>query len=154
LGLPGIAIDVPALIGLALRATNEYATYYGYDVGLEEERSIVMQVLTLGSMSTTAPKSALFASLARASSMLAKKAAWAELERIAAIEAMRKLAEQLGIRLTKAKLADAIPLVGGAIGGPFNAWFLAGVTKSASMIYRERFLREQYDLWTESTPNS
>jgi hypothetical protein len=52
----------------------------------------------------------------------------------------------LGVRLTKRKLAQAVPLAGVVIGAGLNARMLARVADEANYLYRERFLREKYDL--------
>jgi len=123
LGAAGIAFDIPALVSLALRAVNEYATYYGFDVSLQHEQAYAMVILSAASSPTVA----------------AKQITMAELTKLSVL-----IAQALGIRLTKAKLAQIVPLVGAAVGGGFNAWYLARVTETAYHLYRERFLIEKY----------
>lgn len=144
LGLPGMAVDIPALIGLALRAVNEYATYYGYDVSLESERYVALTILAVSTGGDSAAKQVAMSEVAKATVMAAKKKTWDELQRVAIVRFIQKVAEQLGIRLTKAKLAQVLPVVGGAVGGGFNAWYISKVCFAARMVYRERFLRETY----------
>jgi hypothetical protein len=66
------------------------------------------------------------------------------MQRLLTVQIVKKIAEALGIRLTKAKLAQVLPVIGAVVGGGFNAWFLAEVTETASYVYRERFLMEKY----------
>jgi len=143
-GLPGMAVDIPALVALALRAVNEYATYYGYDVSLASERYVAMTVLAVVTGGDTVAKQAAMTEVAKATVMAAQKKSWDELQRVAVVRLIQKLAEQLGIRLTKAKLAQALPVFGGLVGGGFNAWYVSKVCFAARMVYRERFLRERY----------
>ncbi len=143
-GLPGMAVDIPALVALALRAVNEYATYYGYDVSLESERYVAMTVLAVATGGDTVAKQAAVTEVAKATVMAAQKKSWDELQRVAVVRLIQKLAEQLGIRLTKAKLAQALPVFGGLVDGGFNAWYVSKVCFAARMVYRERFLRERY----------
>jgi hypothetical protein len=61
--------------------------------------------------------------VAKATVMAAQKKSWDELQRVAVVRLIQKLAEQLGIRLTKAKLAQALPVFGGLVGGaPIGRW--------------------------------
>ncbi len=143
-GAAGLAVDIPAFLGLALRAVSEYATYYGFDVGIEGERIFAMKILTLASSPTVAAKQAALAQLTKVSVMVAKKKTWKELEKFVSVKAVKKIAEMLGIRLTKAKLAQVVPVIGAGVGGGYNAWYMAAVTKSAHLMYRERFLIERY----------
>ncbi len=144
--LGGLAIlgDIPLLAGLALRAVNEFAAYYGFDTSLQSERMFALNVLTAASSPTVAAKQVTLAELSHASVLLGRRAAWGELERGASVTAFRASAEALGVRLTKSKLAQLIPVAGAVVGAGFNAWYLSEVTNTAYMLYRERFLRERY----------
>ncbi|HEX8700728.1 MAG TPA: EcsC family protein [Myxococcaceae bacterium] len=144
--LGGLAIlgDIPLLAGLALRAVNEFAAYYGFDTSLQSERMFALSVLTAASSPTVAAKQVTLAELSRASVLLGQRAAWGELERGASVNAFKASAEALGMRLTKRKLAQLIPVAGAVVGAGFNAWYLNEVTHTAYMLYRERFLRERY----------
>ena len=44
-GLPGLTVDIPAIIILAIRTIRRIGFCYGFDTSLEAERSFVMQVL-------------------------------------------------------------------------------------------------------------
>jgi hypothetical protein len=144
--LGGLAIlgDIPLLAGLALRAVNEFAAYYGFDTSLQSERMFALSVLTLASSPTVAAKQLTLLELSSASALLSRHAAWAELQRGASVNAFKTSAEALGMRLTKRKLAQLIPVAGAVVGAGFNAWYLNEVTHAAYMLYRERFLRERY----------
>ena len=147
-------IDVPALIALNLRAIAEYATYYGFDVASQRERLFAMHVLGLASSPSDAAKMSVMAQLARIAADAARKKAWKDIEKEALATVIKALAKALGVRLTKAKLAQAIPIIGAAVGGGFNAYYTARVCDAAYHLYRERFLAEKYgadiiDLTTE-----
>jgi hypothetical protein len=137
--LGGLAIlgDVPLLAGLALRAVNEFAAYYGFDTSLQSERMFALSVLTAASSPTVAAKQVTLAELSRASVMFGQR-------REASVSALKTSAEALGVRLTKGKLAQLLPVAGAVVGAGFNAWYLNEVTNTAYMLYRERFLMERY----------
>ena len=153
-GVPGLIIDVPTLIALNLRAIAEYATYYGFDVASQRERLFAMHVLGLASSPSDAAKMSVMAQLARIAADAARKKAWKDIEKTALATVIKEIAKALGVRLTKAKLAQAIPIIGAAVGGGFNAYYTARVCDAAYHLYRERFLAEKYgadiiDLTTE-----
>lgn len=143
-GAAGLIVDIPALITLNLRAIGEYAAYYGFDTSRQEERLFAFHVLGLASSPTDASKSLAMAQLVRISQDVAKKASWSQLEKNAFVKIIQEIAKTLGIRLTKAKLAQAIPVMGAALGGGFNAYFTMKVCDSAYYLYRERFLAQKY----------
>ncbi|MGM3193258.1 EcsC family protein [Dickeya dadantii subsp. dieffenbachiae] len=57
---------------------------------------------------------------------------------------IQQISKILGIRLTKAKLAQAVPVSGAVVGGGFNAYFTSNVCNAAYYLYRERFLARKY----------
>ena len=144
LGAPGLIADIPALVTLNLRAIAEYATYYGFDVGSQRERLFAMHVLGLASSPSDSAKTPVMAQLARIAADAAKKKTWKTLEEYAFVGVIQQIARALGIRLTKAKLAQSIPIMGAAVGGGFNAYFTTRVCDAAYQLYRERFLAEKY----------
>lgn len=143
-GAPGIAVDIPALVTLNLRAVGEYATYYGFDVSLQQERLFAMNVLGLASSPEDAAKATAMAQLVRIAQDVAKKKTWKALEGHAFVQIIQQISKALGIRLTKAKLAQTVPVVGAGVGGGFNVYYTAKVCDAAYYLYRERFLAEKY----------
>lgn len=143
-GLLGIPADIVALITLTLRAIGEYATYYGFDVSSQQERLFAINVLGLASSPTDASKRLAMAQLIRIAQDVAKKRTWKQLEQHAFVQLIQQLAKALGIRLTKAKLAQVMPAAGAAVGGGFNSYFTAKVCDAAYYLYRERFLAVKY----------
>lgn len=74
---------------------------------------------------------------------MAAKAAAQQLSVEGAVIAVRSLASQLGINLTKRKALAAIPLIGAAVGASANGWFLREVGVAAQKLYQERWLRDR-----------
>lgn len=144
LGLPGIPLDLVALISMNLRAIGEYATYYGFNIHLQAERLFAMNILGLASSPTDASKGLAMAQLVRIAQDVAKKRTWKELEKHAFVKVIQQIAKALGVRLTKAKLAQVLPATGAVVGGGFNAYFTSKVCDAAYYLYRERFLAEKY----------
>ena len=146
LGLPGMVVDIPSLILINFRAIGEYATYYGFDIELQEEKIYILNILSLASAPTDQAKHVAMAQLAKIATQVAKKQTWKELEQFFFVNMIKKIAEALGIRLTKAKLAQAVPVVGAVVGAGFNAYYTEKVCNAAYFLYRERFLARKYNL--------
>ncbi|WP_086555084.1 EcsC family protein [Acetobacter sp. DmW_043] len=142
-GLPGLAIDVPTLLLGCLRAVGEYATYYGFDVNNQKERIYALNVISFASSPTDTAKAVAMAQLTKISGDIAKKATWKELEKSVFVKMVQEIAKQLGIRLTKSKLAQVVPAMGAVAGGGFNAYYVSKVCESAHNLYRERFIIEK-----------
>jgi hypothetical protein len=143
-GLAGIPVDVVALVTLNLRAVGEYATYCGFDVREQEERLFALHVLGYVSGPTPREKQQALAQLLRIAREASTKKPWKEMKKHAFVRIVKQIAKALGIRLTKAKLAQIVPAAGSIVGGLFNAQFTSSVCTAASMLYRERFLAEKY----------
>jgi len=107
LGLPGIPPDIIALVAMNLRAIGEYATYCGFDNSRQHERMFAMNVLGLASSPNDAAKGLAMAQLVKIAQDVAKKKTWKVLEKYAFVQIIQQIAKALGIRLTKAKLAQA-----------------------------------------------
>ncbi|MDK1685014.1 EcsC family protein [Acinetobacter terrestris] len=145
-GLPGIIVDIPSLILINFRAIGEYATYYGFDIELPEEKIFILNILSLASAPTDQAKHVAMAQLAKIATQVAKKTSWRELEKLVLVNMIKRMAEALGIRLTKAKLAQAVPIFGAFVGAGFNAYYTEKVCDAAYFLYKERFLARKYDL--------
>jgi hypothetical protein len=143
-GLAGIPPDIVALITLNQRAIGEYATYCGFDVSSQHERLFAMNILALASSPSDAGKTAAMTQLVRIARDVARKRTWKELEQHAFVRVIQIIAKALGIRLTKAKLAQAIPVTGSVVGGGYNAYYTGKVCDAGFYLYRERILAEKY----------
>ena len=154
MGLPGIPLDVAALVTLNLRAIGEYATYCGFDVSMQQESLFAMNVLGLASSPGDPAKVLAMAQLVRIAQDVARKKAWKELEKHAFVRIIQQIAKTLGIRLTKDKLGQFVPYGGAIVGGGFNAYFTNKVCDAAYFLYRERFLATKYgpDILSGPTP--
>ena len=143
---PMVAIpgDVALLVTLNLKAINTYATYYGFDTTLEEERLFALQVLMLASSATDSTKGPVMANMAKVARDAAQRKAWEHLNEQFILRQIKKIAEALGIKLTKAKLANLAPVAGAVISGGFNAYYTDKVCTAAYHLYRERFLARKY----------
>ena len=135
-----IAADATALIALNLRAVGEFATYYGFDIDLPQERLYALNVLLLASSWSDTSKELVLAELAAIARQTAAKKTWAELEKHIAVLAARRIAKRLSIDLTKAKLAQVVPVVSIVVGSGFNAYYTRKVCQEAPRLYRQRFL--------------
>ncbi len=146
LGLPGIIADIPTLFALNLRGVNTISHFYGFDLDLPAERGFAMNVMMCALSPSDTQKQIYLGQLSVIAKDVARRKTWVELEEYAFVKGTEKLAESLGIRLTKAKLGQFIPVVGSAIGGGFNAYFTGKTMEAAYYLYRERFLEKKYEL--------
>ena len=54
---------------------------------------------------------------------------------LVSVQVIKKIAQALGMRLTKAKLAQIVPLVGAGVGAGFNAWYVANACSELLWAY-------------------
>jgi hypothetical protein len=156
-GAWGLAIDIPAAITLAYRTIYKTGVCYGYDPSQVDE-GIVHGVLAASGANTMQEKLAALACLSairgalhqQSWTLLANKAAEHAFSREGAILAVRSLARQLGINLTKRKALQAIPVIGAAVGASVNAWYMRDVTAAARRSFQARWLQERGKAFLES----
>lgn len=143
-----MAADAAAVLVAANRAVAHTAAYYGYDLAKPDERLFALAVLSVGTASE-AGKAAAYTELNKLVQMLARRATWDQLRQSAVPRVIEKVFTRLGFRITQRKLGQAVPLVGTLFGAGMNARLLLSVVDDADHIYRERFLRERYDVSSE-----
>ncbi len=140
-GAAGILPDVVGLVALNLRAVGEYATYCGYDLAQPSERLFAMQLLNAASQrADDGVETAALVPAHHASHGVARHHTVQTVESLALSRAIRAL----GIRLTRAKLANLVPMAGAFVSGGFNAYYTGKVCDAAFYLYRERRLIERY----------
>ncbi|WP_413733489.1 EcsC family protein [Sodalis sp. RH21] len=69
-----------------------------------------------------------------------EKQAREQLEKQAFMKCLQHIGNAPGVRITKVKPAQVLPLAGAAVGAGYNAYFTAKVCDAAYYLYRERFL--------------
>ncbi len=134
IGLPGALIDLPALLGLSLRATLEIASYYGFDPADPFERNFAVLILAIASASTDESKRELIEALEDITS--ARSTSTNKLPE----ELGHQVAQALVLRLVRGKVGQAVPVAGAVVGGGYNRSFLKDVCDTAETLYSERWL--------------
>ena len=71
---------------------------------------------------------------------MAQKATTEKFGKEAAVIAIKTLAKQLGINLTKRKALQSIPFIGAAVCASVNGWYLKEVGWAARRAFQERWL--------------
>jgi hypothetical protein len=151
-----IATDVTATMAVMGRSIGVVASTYGYDVRLPEEELFALGVLSLASANTLGGKAAAMASLSRLTQQMMRRAAWDQLRRHMLVNVIDRVYAALGVNLTKAKLAQAVPVAGALINASVNAGLTSQTFRRGEAVYRLRFLSEKYGIdpaeWSRDEP--
>lgn len=149
-GILGAPVDVPAIITLALRTIHKIGVCYGFECNSEMDKKFALSVMAASSANTMDEKMAALATL-KTTEVLISKVAWKKMTAIAAekqlskegaVIAIKNLAKQLGINITKRRALASIPVIGAAIGGSVNGWYIKEVGWAARRAFQERWLYE------------
>lgn len=145
---PGVAVgalvaDISFVTTWACRAAAHHAAVYGYRTETPGERALAMQVLVGATSATDSAKQAALAQIAQLSQQVAKKKAWAELEKSALVKAIQEAADKLGVNLTKAKLGQVVAVLGVLIGAGYNMWYIGKVCEWSYYTYRDHYLEDK-----------
>jgi hypothetical protein len=140
-----MAADAASVLGAMTRAVARTAAFYGYDTERPEEQVFALGVLNFG-LAQHAGKSAAYLELNKIVQALARNATWAQLNKSSVTRVMQAVYQRLGMRLTKQKLGQTVPIAGILIGAGLNARMLNKLAVDADRLYRERFLRDKYGL--------
>lgn len=149
-GLLGMAVDIPAVIVLALRTIHKIGICYGFEVKTKHDKEFVLAILAASAANEMGEKLAALTTL-RSVEVAISKQTWKQLSQKAATNQMGKeagivgiksLAKQLGINLTKRKALQAVPAIGALVGASVNGWYIKEVGWAARHAFQEKWLVE------------
>lgn len=149
-GVFGMALDIPAIVVLALRTIHKVGVCYGFEVKTKQDREFVLGILAVSGANEMGEKLAALGTL-RAVEVSVMKQTWKHLGQVAATQKMgreagimgiKALARQLGINLTKRKALQSIPVIGAVVGASVNGWYIKEVGWAARRAFQERWLVE------------
>ncbi len=150
------ASDIIALITLNQQAIQEFATAYGFDIDLQQERIFALNIMEYAAADDEATREMVLQRMIRMARDIALGGAERTSSKASFLDTLKAMSNSVTIRLLKAKIGEVIPLSGAVIGGGFNAYFTHEVCDIAQLVYRKRFLLEKYgeDIFelTEGTP--
>ncbi len=149
-GIAGMVIDVPTLITLSLRTIHKIGLCYGYECKSEVDQQFIYAIMSAAGANTIEEKAVSVATLAAINKTIAKmtwkkiteKALENQYGKEAAILAIKNLAKQLGVNITKRKASQAIPVVGSVVGAAINLAFINDVAWAARRAFQERWLTD------------
>lgn len=142
-GVAGMVADLPGLYTLLFRMVLELGFLYGFDSHSPVERHLALQTLVSGHDMGKLAKEGLLTEASRVQRLIAKGATWKELEQSVLVVAIQQIAEKLGVRIVKRKLAQALIVVGAVVGATSNYALARDVGYSAYQAYRLRFLHRR-----------
>lgn len=150
MGLPGLIADIPSLITMSLRVIHKIGLCYGYDCITQTDKKFVYSILSTAGSNSVKEKAASISTLHAINKTVAK-VTWKKMAEKAAenkfgiealILAIKQLAKQLEINITKRKALQSIPFLGAGIGAALNIAFINDVAWAARRAYQERWLLE------------
>lgn len=145
-GFAGLAIDVPALITLAIRTIHKTALCYGYKNESDDDFLKVISIVSAASANTLKEKTTSVFVLRGLTTSLTK-GFWQRLigEKTAfdlMAKSIKTLTKQVGINLTKRKVGQIAPVFGAVVGASMNAAYINDIAKVAKMAYQRQWLAE------------
>lgn len=135
-GIFTLAIDIPLLLGLSLKALQEVAISYGYDPTEKSERIFIVKCLQFSSSDIVGKKAILedlaaFHSDEKNGQVMSQLQGWREV--------MLTYRDNFGWK----KLFQMIPIAGMLFGAYLNRSTLQDVTETGKMMYRKRRILEK-----------
>jgi len=151
-GPESTAADLPLLFGLSCRAIQQVGTCYGFDMDDPDTTPVVLNTLNVGAGASSSAKAAFLLDLHVVAEAFAKRWTYKKVATRTFTgtgtqllkQTTRRLPKKIAHKVTKAKLAQSLPLVGVVVGAGFNYWFLQGVLQSARMGFRTLYLSRKY----------
>lgn len=148
--LLAVTSDAAASLALLGRAVAEVAVHYGYDPREPGEELFLMGVLNYSMASSSASKTAALTSLSRLTQQMMRRATWEQLGKDPLVKVLLQIFKLLGFNLTKARLAQVVPIAGGILTAGLSFTMLHSAINDATRLYRARYLAEKHGLsWDE-----
>jgi len=143
-GLPGLVVDIPFTVTMSLRAIRRIGADYGFRDETEES-AFAMRVLAVAAANSADEKNHAIAVIEREADVPESNigASRSAVGKESAIFATRSIAAAVARNLVGRKAAQAIPVIGAAIGAAASMSFLDDVCTAARRLYQERFLRDR-----------
>ncbi|CAM3395053.1 EcsC family protein [Paenibacillus lupini] len=135
-GIFTLAIDIPLLLGISIKALQEIAISYGYDPTEKSERIFIVKCLQFSSSDIVGKKAILedlaaFHSNEQSAQVMSQLQGWREV--------MLTYRDNFGWK----KIAQLIPIAGILFGAYLNRSTLQDVTETGRMMYRKRRILEK-----------
>ncbi|WP_096202684.1 EcsC family protein [Bacillus sp. FJAT-45350] len=141
-----LGIDLPAMLAINMRAIQQIALTYGYDLKHPSEMMIALKVFHASSLPKDLQHQAwnqLFDDVATeqeewfyGGSEEVTDISWLQ-------QPIRQMLKALGIVMLRKKLIQGVPLIGMAFGATMNYQFTRQVTEVAHHFYQKRFLLDK-----------
>ncbi len=142
-GIVGLAVDIPFTVTMALRAIRRIGADYGYRD--PEEAEFALRVLAVAAANSVHEKERVIAVIEKEAEgdPAHGGATRGAVGKEGAIFATRSIAAAVAKNLVGRKAAQAVPVIGAAIGAAASMSFLDDVCTAAQRLYQERFLRDR-----------
>jgi len=154
-GIGGLGMtlsEIPIFFGTLVRVQQEICSAYGYDPESEFEQAYMLKAMSFSMVGTAKQKYDLLLEL-NALKVAIKRHTYKELKEMGGKylipEIAKKFASKHGKSLSKKKMTQAIPVIGGAFGGAFNVGFVKRVIKVTHNLYKTRFLEDKVEFEKE-----
>ncbi|MFC4077565.1 EcsC family protein [Salinithrix halophila] len=143
-GIFTLAIDIPFLLGLSLKAAQEMALAYGYDPREKKERIFIVQCLQFASSDYVGKQSIL-------KSLSVFHEGSPERETLSQIQGWREVIATYRDNFGWKKLFQLIPIAGILFGAWINKSTVEEVSETAQMLYKKRRVLDRLQAIREST---
>lgn len=147
-GAATLIVDIPFVITFALRTIHKIGLCYGYRMDSDEGKMLALQILSASGANSMKEKAIALCAVSQVGKIVAKQS-WKRIAEEATmnkgapemlIVAIRAVAKQLGVNLTKRKALQLIPVVGAIVGASVNGWWVKEVGWAARRVFQERWL--------------
>lgn len=151
LGFAGMAVDIPTIITLAYRTIHKIGLCYGYRCDTELDKQFIYGVMSAAGSNDQKEKYTALITLKQIGVMISRttwkkmteQAAQAQFSKEAFVIAIRNIAKQLSINLTKKKALQIVPFAGAVVGATMNTAFIREIGWAARRAFQRRWLTEQ-----------
>jgi len=152
LGAGGAALvlaDLPLLISLNLRMLCQLSCLYGFNPEDFRERQYMLELLGLD-YAEHGSKLGRLPDMSTVTVQIVKSMPVSQMKKNLLLEVVQRVGRTMGVRLSKSKMLQIVPLVGAFVGAGVNHQFTSRNASTGFMAYRARYLARRYGVFNKS----
>lgn len=138
-----IAADIPLLFGINLRLIQQIGAAYGFPVKGPAWGPLVLSIFNVAAAGTKEAKNESLREITVAAAALASNLEYKGRVSGTFRDQNRHVPREIAKNIVGRKLAQAVPIVGAAVGAGINYWFTTETAETAFMLFRALYIERK-----------
>lgn len=148
-GIESTLAEIPVFFSLLARVQQQICSCYGFNPESEFEQAFMLKAMAFSDIVSVGGKAELLLEM-NALKIAIKRHTYQQLSEMGNKFLIPQIAKNFaatqGVRLSKTKMIQGIPVIGAVIGGLFNYGYISRVINTTNRLYKKRFLESKFNI--------